>query len=107
MGAPVSQLSQATPSNRSVDDRAKTPDIGCWPMCRTLMAKCSARRNRSRFDELRARQNRIRGGSSDTEEKELAVSPTGRPCSSRVVTTVTPVAKQPRASRRVRASDPA
>ncbi len=38
---------------------------------------------------------RTNGGSSDTEATELAVMPTGRPPASRVVTTVTPVAKRP------------
>ena len=38
--------------------------------------------------------------------KLLAVSPTGLPWSSRQVTTVTPVAKQPSASRKVRGSEP-
>ena len=35
------------------------------------------------------------GGSTETEAKALAVSPARLPCSSRVVTTVTPVAKRP------------
>ena len=39
------------------------------------------------------------GGSSDTEVKLLAVKPTGFPSSSKLVTMVTPVAKQPKASR--------
>ena len=46
------------------------------------------------------------GGSSDTEVKLLTVRPTGSPSASRQVTTVTPVAKQPSASRRVRGSCP-
>ena len=44
------------------------------------------------------------GGSSETEEKELAVKPSGMP-SEVVVTTVTPVMKQPKASRSVRGSN--
>src|SRR5687768_17685364 len=47
-----------------------------------------------------------RGGSSDTEVKLLAVKPTGLPLPSTQVTTVTPVAKQPSASRKVRGSEP-
>ena len=39
------------------------------------------------------------GGSSETEAKELAVKPRGRPSPSTAVTTVTPVMKQPKARR--------
>ena len=39
------------------------------------------------------------GGSSDTEVKELAVTPTGSPSGRTAVTTVTPVANSPNASR--------
>jgi primosomal replication protein N len=46
------------------------------------------------------------GGSSETEVKLFAVSPTGVPSGQIAVTTVTPVAKQPSASRKVRASLP-
>src|SRR3546814_16524803 len=47
---------------------------------------------------------RISGGSRETEENELIVMPQLRPEASRAVTTVTPVAKQPRARRKVRES---
>src|SRR5436190_18818108 len=47
----------------------------------------------------RARQTRISGGSSDTEQNELAVKPYGRCRSSCVVTTVTPDAKRAIAAR--------
>ena len=53
-----------------------------------------------------AMQTSSSGGSRLTEVKLLAVSPTGSPAASKQVTTVTPVAKQPSASRRVRGSDP-
>src|SRR3546814_12570651 len=56
---------------------------------------------------LFAIQTSSKGGSSDTEVKLFAVSPTGVPSGQTAVTTVTPVAKQPSASRKVRASDPA
>jgi len=41
----------------------------------------------------RRTQTRICGGSSETEQNALTVSPVGRPSASRVVTIVTPVAK--------------
>src|SRR3954462_6076527 len=52
-----------------------------------------------------ARLHSTSGGSSDTELKELAVSPKKRPSSSRVVMTVTPVANWARASRKWRLSN--
>lgn len=55
---------------------------------------------RARADRLQA----INGGSSETAVKELAVSPTGRPAASDVVTTVTPVVNRPSAFRSSRGS---
>src|SRR6218665_3879398 len=49
-----------------------------------------------------ARLHSTSGGSSDTELKELAVSPTNLPAALRAVTMVTPVANMPRASRNAR-----
>src|SRR6218665_297156 len=49
-----------------------------------------------------ARLHSTSGGSSDTELKELAVSPTHLPPALRAVTLVTPVANMPRASRNSR-----
>ena len=46
----------------------------------------------------RARLHSTRGGSSDTELKELAVNPTGSPVALRAVTMVTPVANIPSAA---------
>ena len=44
-------------------------------------------------------QASIRGGTSETEQTAVAVNPRGSPCRSRVVTTVTPVARMPMALR--------
>ena len=46
-----------------------------------------------------ARHQSSSGGSSDTEVKELAVTPTGVASGRTAVTTVTPVANRPKASR--------
>ena len=46
-----------------------------------------------------ARHHSSSGGSSDTEVKEFAVTPTGAPSGLTAVTTVTPVANRPKASR--------
>ena len=49
--------------------------------------------------------HRIRGGESDSEEKELIVRPTNAPLGARVVTTATPVGNIPRALRNSRGSN--
>src|SRR5262245_33556997 len=53
--------------------------------------------------EWRNRLHKTSGGLSDTEAKELTVSPDRRPSGAAAVTTVTPVGKQPSASRKSRA----
>ena len=50
-----------------------------------------------RLGELAERLHSTRGGSRETELKELTVRPTGAPSAAMAVTTVTPVAKPPRA----------
>src|SRR5260221_6226895 len=74
------------------------------PAASTLMAKYSASRNTGALEALRARLQSTIGGSRDTELKELAVSPTRLPSGARAVTRHTPVAKQPSALRKSRAS---
>src|SRR5215475_9528766 len=53
--------------------------------------------------EWRNKLHKTSGGLSDTEAKELTVSPALRPSGTAAVTTVTPVGKQPSASRKSRA----
>jgi hypothetical protein len=60
--------------------------------------------NTARDGEDRPRLHSTSGGSSDTEAKELMVTPTGTPSALRAVTTATPVANSPSASRRERLS---
>src|SRR6266700_5493918 len=55
---------------------------------------------------FRTTDTRTSGGSSDTEATELAVIPIGRPAGSRVVRTVTPVAKRPSSWRNCAGSTP-
>src|SRR5206468_9789371 len=76
------------------------------PVCSTLIAKCEAWVSAAALAACLYRQTSSKGGSSDTEVKLLTVSPAGSPASLRQVTTVTPVAKQPSASRKVRGSCP-
>src|ERR1700712_3128982 len=56
------------------------------------------------FSEVRARLQSTIGGSSETEEKLFAVKPMSTPPGPDVVTIVTPVAKDPKASRNARPS---
>src|SRR5271170_7968954 len=65
-------------------------------MCTT---QWSADWNAARLREFRARLQSIIGGSSETELKLLAVTPTGVPSAAQAVTMVTPVAKAPSARR--------
>ena len=56
--------------------------------------------------DVRARLHSTSGGLSETELNELAVRPTSVPSGARAVTTVTPVAKLPSASRNSRCVKP-
>src|SRR5258708_1828189 len=56
------------------------------------------------LEDVRARPQRTIGGLSDTEEKLFAVKPMSAPDGPDVVTIVTPVAKEPNASRNARPS---
>jgi hypothetical protein len=68
-----------------------------------LTAKVAAFSNAKRLNADFARLQRMRGGSSETEVKELAVTPIAEPSSDRVVMMVTPVTKDPSAVRSARA----
>ncbi|MNP25563.1 hypothetical protein D3C76_1183770 [compost metagenome] len=83
---------------------AKLLDRSIWSAARTFTAKWLAASNTARLLERLSRLQRISGGSRDTELKLLAVTPTRLPCGSAAVTTVTPVAKLPRARRKARLS---
>ena len=61
------------------------------PLARMLIAKCALSRNTARLGERFTRLHSTSGGSSDSEAKELMVSPTLRPSVARVVTMATPV----------------
>src|SRR3546814_4727009 len=74
-------------------------------MCGTLTPKGAASRSIGAVPALLAMHTRSSGGSSETEVKLFAVSPTGVPAGSSAVTIVIPVAKQPIASRSVRSEE--
>src|SRR5688572_9954385 len=75
-----------------------------WSAARMLMAKYGACRRLERFGERSDRLHSTSGGDSDTELNELHVKPIGVPLGPAVVTTLTPVAKVPRALRKSRGS---
>src|SRR6476660_6073036 len=106
MGAPASPHDQGVDPKRSSTRVEKVIEAGCWAVWRTLIAKCEARVSASALAACLYRHTSSSGGSSETEVKLLTVIPAGSRSSLRQVTTVTPVAKQPSASRRVRGSCP-
>src|SRR5207253_3312159 len=105
-GAPASPHDQGVVPKRSSSRVEKRIDAGCCPVWSTLTAKCDASTNAPALAAALARQTSSSGGSSETEVKLLTVSPAGDPSAPWQVTTVTPVAKQPSASRNVRGSCP-
>ena len=103
-GAPCGPLRQPTAAKRSSEGRAKVFDTASWSSARMLTAKPFAPISVAKFDERFARQTSRSAGSRETEVKELAVKPIGRPSTSFAVTTVTPVRKEPKALRSARGS---
>src|SRR5690606_21977575 len=85
------------PANLSAPRDANRLESSFWLADRTWTANLSASAKASMdLDDLANDQSTI-GGSSDTELKLLAVTPTGTPPGPRVVTIVTPVANLPSA----------
>src|SRR3546814_3799230 len=103
-GSPPARRSWSTVSHLSAPAVEKRTGRACCSARRTLTAKRSTAQRLSKLGVSLSRQNRISGGSRETEENELIVMPQLRPEASRAVTTVTPVAKQPRARRKGRES---
>src|SRR5215218_2870603 len=80
-----------TPSQVLHEGRANWFDSACCPLASTLTTKWLACSNAARRLERVDRQNRTRGGSSDTEVNEFTVTPVCSPSGVSVVTMVTPV----------------
>src|SRR5713226_5226112 len=70
-----------------------------------LIAKWLACAKSAKLAACRDKLHSTRGGSSETEENELTVTPMRRPSFARVLTTVTPVANWPSARRKSRRSN--
>src|SRR5258708_3832327 len=78
---------------------AKYSEIASWPSFSTLTPNCFFFSNMGSIAARLSTQIRISKGSSETEVKELAVIPRTELGARSTVTTVTPVAKRPRALR--------
>ncbi len=100
MGSPPGPGLRPPGANLSVPLVAKRMARGRWEGASTLTAKRSHRPNDGAESAELARQTRIIGGSSDTEQNELAVKPRGVPSSPHVVTTTTPEGKRAIAARK-------
>jgi len=92
---PAPDPSQAAASPR----RAKPADRCSCPAASTFTTDAPCPRMARSVRLPRSKQTRMSGGSSDSEVTALAVVPTGAPSAPIDVTTVTPVAKWPMASR--------
>src|SRR5690606_20958575 len=92
------------PSNLFSLGLQKCCDMATWRACRMLMQKWVARSKVGRLPASLRRLHSTMGGSSDTEQNELAVRPSSLPSGPRVVMTQTPVANLPSALRRSRRS---
>src|SRR5690348_567504 len=101
MVLPVRQGSSAT-------DRSPLRDSRCERCCAapssTFTQKWSAAMNTGKRSDALSRLHSTIGGSSETEAKELTVTPTFSPSEPCAVTTHTPVAKWPKALRKARES---
>ena len=98
-GRPARPSRNDTPANLSPPEAANWRERYSWSRRRTLTANQPWRANAGWAVAAWSTQTRIRGGSSETEVKALAVIPHGCPCSSRLVTTVTPAANRRNAAR--------
>src|SRR5450631_4005297 len=106
-GLPVGPRRCRTPSQAAANPRrAKFLDSCCCGAASTFTTNAPCPRIAARVRLPRSKQTRTSGGSSDSEVTALAVVPTGWPSASTDVTTVTPVAKRPIASRNSAADTP-
>ena len=96
-GVPPKPGSNFTPANPSPGSAKRSASPRC-PALSTWIAKNGAASKAGKRRDFRAGDQSTSGGASDTLAKLLAVIPSG-PRGVMVVTTVTPVAKRPSASR--------
>src|SRR6516164_2913738 len=95
IGEPRTPGRQSTPSNLFSAGRANRCEYSTCSTARILTAKCFAFLKAAALRELYAIDHNTSGGSIDSDEKEFAVTPTGSPFAT-VVITPTPVENCPR-----------
>ncbi len=96
IGHPPVPSSKATPSNLSSLLLAKFSDSSIWFSASTFTAKSVCRAYAAKLLVFLPRQNSTSGGSSDTEQNELMVTPSAWPAGVRVVMTHTPLSRSGR-----------
>jgi hypothetical protein len=99
VAALVLGVMQAVEGGHGVGQDGRT-EAARWSLRSTFTQKPGASRKACRLRALLAMENSTRGGSSETELKELAVMPISPACGCFAVTTVTPVANSPSAPRK-------
>src|ERR1700730_11888707 len=100
MGALPRPGCHATPANLSPERVANWVASACWEAPNTLTVKWLALWKTPMLGEKITRLQSTNGGLSDTDAKELQVSPTGLPSGPLAEIAVTPVAKRPSALRK-------
>src|SRR6516164_10400909 len=95
IGEPRTPGRQSTPSNLFSAGRANRCEYSTCSTARILTAKCFTSLKAAELREMCAIDHSTRGGSIDSDEKEFAVTPTGSPFAT-VVITPTPVENCPR-----------
>src|SRR6516164_3490504 len=95
IGEPKTPGRQSTPSNLFSAGVANRCEYSTCSTARILTAKCFAFLKAAELREVCAMDHSTRGGALDSDEKEFAVTPTGSPFAT-VVITPTPVENCPR-----------
>src|SRR4051812_38563913 len=90
-----SEAVQVRPANLSGSREANLLDTSPRPSARKFTTKALVSCREARVFDRLSTQTSSSGGSADTELKALLVRPFGTPSESTVVTTVTPVGKEP------------
>src|SRR5205823_5187839 len=98
-GQPVGDSRQSTSANLSMPGVANWRQSSSWSAASTLAQKWPARLIRGQLDDVLLGANATSGGSSDNDENDWHVNPTGSSPSTAVMMAI-PVAKWPRTVRK-------
>ena len=94
------EASTRTPANLSAPREAKRVASSPRPAARKFTTNDFDSKNAGKLKAPLWMQKRSSGGSAETAQTALLVRPRGEPSSAVVVTTVTPVGKEPRTDRK-------